>query len=143
LQGPADTQALAHGRLRRRGGRRLLRRRLAQASRQERVVYAKPPFGGPAQVVRYVARYTHRVAIAKRRIIALTAGRARFHYKGYADGNQVKTLTLPAAEFLRRLPLHVPPPGYISIRHYGFLANHERTAHLAAAVPPSTSRRRH
>jgi len=126
------TKALADGRLHRRGGRRLLRRRLARASRHEWVVYAKPPFGGPVQVVRYLARYTHRVAIANRRIIALADGRVSFHYKDYADGNQVKTLTLPAVEFLRRFLTHVLPPGYIRIRHYGFLANHDRARHLAA-----------
>ena len=109
----------------------MLRRRLVRASRHEWVVYAKPPFGGPVQVVRYLARYTHRVAIANSRIIGLADGRVTFRYKDYADDNQVKTLTLPDVEFLRRFLTHVLPPGYIRIRHYGFLANHDRARHLA------------
>ena len=109
-------------------------------------MYAKPPFGGPVQVVRYLARYTHRVAIANSRIIGFDDGRVSFRYKDYADGNQVKSLTLPAAEFLRRFLVHVLPPGFIRIRHYGFLANHDRARHLARCLaalhatpgPPAT-----
>ncbi len=125
------TEAVNDGRLHHAGGRRVLRRRLVRASRHEWVVYAKPPFGGPVQVVRYLARYTHRVAIANHRIVGLADGRVTFRYKDYADGNQAKTLTLPAVEFLRRFMTHVLPPGYIRIRHYGFLANHNRARHLA------------
>jgi hypothetical protein len=126
------SESVNDGRLQHRGGGRVLRRRLMHARRQEWVVYAKPPFGGPVQVVRYLARYTHRVAIANRRIVALVDGKVSFHYKDYADGNQVTTLTLPAVEFLRRFLTHVLPPGFIRIRHYGFLANHDRARHLAA-----------
>lgn len=126
------TKAVDEDRLQHRAGRRVLRRRLARARRHEWVVYAKAPFGGPVQVVRYLARYTHRVAIANHRIIALANGRVTFSYRDYADGHQVKTLTLPAVEFLRRFLVHVLPPGYIRIRHYGFLANHDRVRHLAA-----------
>jgi hypothetical protein len=132
------TQAVNDGRLQHAGGRRALRRRLVRASRHEWVVYAKPPFGGPVQVVRYLARYTHRVAIANSRLVSCADGRVTFRYKDYADGNQVKTLTLPAVNFLRRFLTHVLPPGYIRIRHYGFLANHDRARHLAlcrAALP--------
>jgi hypothetical protein len=124
-------QAVNDGQLQHHGGRRVLRRRLERARRHEWVVYAKPPFGGPVQVVRYLARYTHRVAIANSRIVGLDQGRVSFRYKDYADGHQVKTLTLPAVEFLRRFLVHVLPPGYIRIRHYGFLANHDRGRHLA------------
>ncbi len=95
------------------------------------MVYAKPPFGGPVQVVRYLARYTHRVAIANHRLVALADDQVTFRYKDYADGNQVKTLTLPADEFLRRFLTHVLPPGFIRIRYYGFLANRDRARHIA------------
>jgi hypothetical protein len=126
------TRALNAGQLHHAGGRRVLQHQLRRASRHEWVVYAKPPFGGPVQVVRYLARYTHRVAIANSRIMDLADGRVTFRYKDYADGSQVKTLTLSAVEFLRRFLVHVLPPGYIRIRHYGCLANHDRARHLAA-----------
>ncbi len=106
------------------------------------VVYAKPPFGGPAQVLEYLARYTHRVAIANDRLVSVDAGQVRFRWKDYARGNRLKTMTLPADEFLRRFLLHVLPGGFVRIRHFGFLANRGRTAKLArcrallAAVPP-------
>ena len=125
------TQAVDDGRLQHRGGRRALRRRLVRASRHEWVVYAKPPFGGPVQVVRYLARYTHRVAIANHRLVGLADGRVTFRYKDYADGNQVKTMSLPAVQFLRRFMTHVLPPSFIRIRHYGFLANRDRDRHIA------------
>ena len=125
------SQAVTDGQLQHSGGRRVLRRRLTRARRHEWVVYAKPPFGGPVQVVRYLARYTHRVAIANHRIVGVADGRVSFHYKDYADGHQVKTLTLTAEEFLRRFLTHVLPPGFIRIRHYGFLANHDRARHIA------------
>jgi len=107
------------------------KRLLAHARRQEWVVYAKRPFGGPTQVVRYLARYTHRVAIANQRIVRLADGRVTFRYKDYADGHATKLLTLPAVEFIRRFLVHVLPPGFIRIRHYGILANHDRTGHIA------------
>jgi hypothetical protein len=102
-----------------------------QASRIEWVVYAKRPFGGPEQVLKYLARYTHRVAISNRRLISLADGRVTFEWKDYAGGNQTKTMTLEAVEFIRRFLLHVPPSGFVHIRHFGFLANRKRKAKLA------------
>jgi len=105
------------------------------------VVYAKPPFAGPAQVLAYLGRYTHRVAIANDRLVSVDADQVRFRWKDYAHGNRVKTMTLPAEEFLRRFLLHVLPGGFVRIRHFGFLANRNRSAKLARcrallAVPP-------
>lgn len=106
------------------------------------VVYAKPPFAGPAQVLEYLGRYTHRVAISNDRLVSLEAGQVRFRWKDYARGSRVKTMTLSAEEFLRRFLLHVLPGGFVRIRHFGFLANRGHTAKLArcrallAAAPP-------
>jgi hypothetical protein len=74
-------------------------------------------------VLKYLARYTHRVAISNRRLVALDNGQIRFHCKDYARGGKPKTMTLAAVEFLRRFLLHVLPSGFVRIRHYGFLAN--------------------
>jgi hypothetical protein len=95
------------------------------------VVYAKRPFGGPEQVLKYLARYTHRVAISNRRLLSLADGRLTFEWKDYADGNQTKTMTLQAVEFIRRFLLHVLPSGFVHIRHFGFLANRKRKDKLA------------
>jgi len=94
------------------------------------VVYAKPPFGGPAQVLKYLARYTHRVAISNRRLISLENGRVEFLWKDYARGNRHRTMTLDAGEFIRRFLLHVLPKGFMRIRHFGFLANACRAKQL-------------
>jgi Putative transposase/Transposase zinc-binding domain len=119
------------------------RRRLAASAQTEWVVYAKPPFGGPEQVLKYLARYTHRVAISNRRLVALKDGRVVFRYKDYARGGKRRTMELTATEFLRRFLLHVLPPGFVRVRHYGFLANRHRVEKvtlcrelLAAAAPP-------
>jgi len=95
------------------------------------VVYAKAPFGGPTQVLKYLARYTHRVAISNARLLELQDGRVTFRYKDYADDHKDKTLTLTAEEFLRRFVQHVLPKGFVTIRHYGLLANRTREARLA------------
>ena len=95
------------------------------------VVYAKPPFGSPEQVVKYLARYTHRVAIHNARLIALREGQVTFSYKDYRQGNKPLTMTLSATEFTRRFLLHVLPRGFVRIRHYGFLANRVRQDQLA------------
>jgi hypothetical protein len=102
-----------------------------QAGQIEWVVYAKPPFGGPEQVLKYLARYTHRVAISNRRLLSLAEGRVSFEWKDYASGNQIKTMTLEAVEFTRRFLLHVLPSGFVHIRHFGFLANRYRKEKLA------------
>jgi hypothetical protein len=110
-----------------------------QAGQIEWVVYAKRPFGGPEQVLKYLARYTHRVAISNRRLLSMADGRVSFEWKDYADGNQSKTMTLEAVEFIRRFLLHVLPSGFVHIRHFGFLANRKRKEKLAlcrSLLPP-------
>jgi hypothetical protein len=97
------------------------------------VVYAKPPFGGPERVLKYLSRYTHRVAISNRRLSYVGDGVVRFKYKDYADGSRTKEMTLTGVEFLRRFLLHVLPKGFMRIRHYGLLANCQRRAKLARA----------
>ncbi len=99
------------------------RRRLADSAKAEWVVYAKPPFGGPEQVLKYLARYTHRVAISNSRLTALEGDEVEFLWKDYAHGGKQKTMKLKAIEFIRRFLLHVLPAGFVRIRHYGFLAN--------------------
>jgi hypothetical protein len=94
------------------------------------VVYAKPPFGGPAAVVKYLGRYTHRIAIANSRIVSLDRANVSFRWKDYRAGNQSKTMTLTVEEFIRRFLLHVLPRGFVRIRYYGFLANRFRAAKL-------------
>jgi hypothetical protein len=98
----------------------------------EWVVYAKRPFGGPQQVLEYLGRYTHRVAIANSRLLACENGRVRFRWKDYRAENKSKVMTLDADEFIRRFLLHVLPKGFRRIRHFGFLANACRTAKLPA-----------
>ena len=83
------------------------------------VVYAKPPFGGPAQVLKYLARYTHRVAISNQRLLSVADGQVTFGYKDYADQERHKALTLSAEEFLRRFVQHVLPKGFVKIRTMG------------------------
>ncbi len=95
------------------------------------VVYAKRPFGGPGQVLDYLARYTHRVAIANSRLVALADGRVSFLWKDYRHHDKRKAMTLDADEFIRRFLLHVLPAGFHRIRHYGYLANGGRAAKLA------------
>ena len=107
--------------------------RLNDAVRTAWVVYAKPPFGGPQQVLKYLARYTHRVAISNERLIACQDGTVQFRYKDYAHGSQVKTMTVSACEFIRRFLLHTLPRGFMKIRQFGFLANRLRTASLQHA----------
>lgn len=96
------------------------------------VVYAKTPFGGVKQALRYLARYTHRVAIANSRITAIEDGKVSFRWKNYARGNRHRTMTLDAVEFLRRYLQHVLPKGFVRIRSYGLLANSVRGIKLAA-----------
>ena len=93
-------------------------------------VYAKPPFGGPEQVLKYLARYTHRIAISNRRLVAIDDQTVTFNWKDYAHGNRTRTLTLQGQEFLRRFLLHAIPRGFMRIRHFGLLANRARTQNL-------------
>jgi len=94
------------------------------------VVYAKPPFGGPQQVLKYLARYTHRVAISNSRLLDMRDGQVTFRYKDYADDHKQKTMTFSAEEFLRRFVQHVLPKGFVKVRHYGLLANRQRAERL-------------
>jgi hypothetical protein len=95
---------------------------------REWVVYAKPPFGGPQQVLQYLARYTHRVAISNGRLLGLENGQVRFRWRDSQDQNQIKEMSLDAVEFIRRFLLHVLPTGFVKIRHFGFLSNRNRKA---------------
>jgi hypothetical protein len=106
------------------------------------VVYAKPPFAGPEQVLGYLGRYTHRVALANSRLVGLDDGQVSFTWKDYRQGGTTKVMTLAADEFIRRFLQHTVPDGFHRIRHIGFLANRHRTKKLAlcrellAAPPP-------
>jgi putative transposase/transposase-like zinc-binding protein len=118
-------------------------RRLRDLRRVEWVVYAKPPFGGPEQVLAYLGRYTHRVAIANSRLVEVTGSDVAFRWKDYRHHGKAKLMVLDADEFIRRFLLHTLPDGFHRIRHYGFLANGQRAAKLALcrellAAPPTT-----
>jgi hypothetical protein len=106
-------------------------RHIALTRRTKWVVYAKAPFAGPDSVLKYVARYTHRVAIANDRLLGLEDGQVRFRWKDYRDGSRRKTMALAAEEFIRRFLLHVLPAGFQRIRYYGFLANRYRAQKIA------------
>lgn len=104
-----------------------------QAARSEWVVYAKRPFAGPKQVLAYLSRYTHRVALSPRRLLATDGQSVTFAYKDYADAARTKTKTLSTTEFVRRFCLHVLPERFVRIRHYGLLGNRQRQERLARA----------
>ena len=95
------------------------------------MVYAKAPFGVPDQVLMYLARYTHRVAISNYRLVSFRDGQVSFLWRDYAHGAKQKVMTLTAHEFLRRFLLHVLPGGLVRIRHFGLFANRKRGAALA------------
>jgi len=99
---------------------------LRAAAHRKWVVYAKRLFAGPAQVLTYLSRYTHRVAIANSRLIAMAEGKVTFRWRDCAQGNQTRTMTLAADEFLRRFLLHVLPTSFVRIRYFGLLANRHR-----------------
>jgi hypothetical protein len=104
---------------------------LAATREVEWVVYAKRPFAGPEQVLDYVGRYTHRVAISNNRLLNIEGGKVTFRYKDYRHDAKHKTMTLEAEEFVRRFLLHVLPDGFQRIRYYGFLGNRYREQKLA------------
>jgi hypothetical protein len=106
-------------------------RRLRELRQVEWIVYAKPPFGGPAQVLTYLGRYTHRAALTNSRIVSVTDIEVAFRWKDYRHHGKAKIMTLDAFEFIRRFLLHTLPDGFHRIRHYGFLANSRRAAKLA------------
>jgi hypothetical protein len=101
--------------------------------REDWVVYAKPAFGGPTQVLRYLGRYTHRVAISNHRLLDFDGQGVTFRWRDYAHGNKRRKMTLTSTEFLRRFVQHVLPRGFVRIRQYGFLANRSRSASLTLA----------
>ena len=103
---------------------------VARLKDREWVVYAKRPFAGPQQVLDYVGRYTHRVAISNNRLLDIENDQVRFRWKDYRHGDQIKTMTLSADEFIRRFLLHVLPVGFQRIRYYGFLGNRYRKEKL-------------
>jgi hypothetical protein len=117
---------------------------LAPLKKSDWVVYAKPPFGGPKHVLKYLARYTHRVAISNGRLLRSEHGQVGFRWRDSKDNNRTKAMTLDAIEFIRRFLLHILPSGFVKIRHFGFLANRNRSVrldlcrkHLAAALVPA------
>jgi hypothetical protein len=124
---------------------KLFRALVRSLFRQDWIVYAKPPFGGPQYVLHYLARYTHRVAISNHRLISFQNGQVRFRWKDYAHGSKQRIMTLSADEFLRRFLLHVLPKGFVRIRFFGFLANRRRATllplcqQLLAAQPVAAS----
>jgi hypothetical protein len=111
--------------------RRAFLRYLAPVRQVQWVVYAKPPFAGPEQVLEYVGRYTHRVAISNNRLLDIADGSVRFRWKDYRDRNRQKAMAVSADEFIRRFLLHVLPEGFHRIRYYGFLGNRHRAQKLA------------
>ena len=116
---------------------------LRAAAQRNWVVYAKRPFAGQTQVLTYLSRYTHRVAIANSRLIAMAEAKVTFRWRDYTHGNQSRIMTLEADEFLRRFLLHVLPASFVRIRYFGLLANRHRTqlrhrcrSHLQTKAPP-------
>ena len=119
---------------------------LRAAAHRNWVVYAKRPFAGPAQVLTYLSRYTHRIAIANSRLLAMADGRVTFRWRDYAHGHQTRTMTLEADEFLRRFLLHVLPASFVRIRYFDLLANRQRAqllnlcrSHLQCAATPQAT----
>ena len=106
---------------------------VADLRRHDWVVYAKQPLGGPAQVLEYLGRYTHRVAISNERILGMEGSRVRFRVRDSANGNRKKVMRLEAGEFIGRFLQHILPNGFKRIRHYGLLGPAHKTANLAAA----------
>jgi hypothetical protein len=105
----------------------------ARSYKTEWHAYAKPPFGGPEQVLAYLANYTHRIAISNRRILSFDGETVAFSWRDYAEDNAQKTMNLDAVEFLRRFLQHVLPPRFTRVRYYGFLANRDRAINVAKA----------
>jgi len=99
--------------------------------RGEWVVYCKPPFKNASKVIEYLGRYTHRVAISNHRVLALKDGKVTFSWRDYRDNNKKKTMTITAAEFIRRFMLHILPSGFRKIRHYGLLAPRDKSKKIS------------
>jgi hypothetical protein len=125
-QAHASGQLRFNGRLRGWSQPRMFQRLIHQLFALRWVVYCKPPFGGPEQVLRYLGAYTHRVAISNRRLVRFEDDEVTFRWRDSAHKNKKRLLTLPVDEFLRRFLLHVLPRGFVRIRHFGFLASRRR-----------------
>jgi hypothetical protein len=125
-----QNRLLFHGSLKQIASPEDFRRFLRRLFATDWVVYAKPPFGGPQHVLRYLARYTHRVAISNHRLVACSDESVSFRWRDYAHGNKQKIMTVSTHEFLRRFLLHVLPGGLVRIRHFGLFANRNRSAAL-------------
>lgn len=142
----ADGQLGFHGQLQSLAQPKAFSSFLRQLFRQDWVVYCKRPFGGPEHVLHYLGCYTHRVAISNHRLVALADDKITFRWRDSAHGNQQSLMTLSVDEFLRRFLLHLLPPGFVRIRHFGFLANRRRanllplcSRFLESAQQPSTA----
>lgn len=136
----AENRLEFHGRLRELAHPVRFQDLLSSLQAKEWVVYVKPPFGGPQHVLRYLARYTHRVAISNGRLLGLENGRVRFRWRDSQHGNQIQETSLDAVEFIRRFLLHVLPCGFVKIRHFGFLSNRNRKTMIPRCrelLPPS------
>jgi hypothetical protein len=106
---------------------------LRQAAAREWVVYSKAPMAGPEQVLHYLGRYTHRIAIGNERLVALREGKVTFRYRDRSQGNATRLMTLEARDFIGRFLVHVLPRGFVRVRHYGFQANGQRRQLIARA----------
>jgi hypothetical protein len=133
IQAVKHGQIHLYGKLQQFNNRTLFRRLRETLYRKEWVVYIKPPFASPQAVVKYLGQYTHRIAISNHRIINFDNknGTVTFSWKDYTDNYKRKQMTLNCVEFIRRFLMHVVPKGFVRIRHYGFLANRNRTTKLA------------
>ena len=131
----ADKELQFHGQLASLAQPRVFQQLMRQATRHKWNVYAKRPFAGPNQVLAYLSRYTHRVAISQRRLLSLDEQKqtVTFTWKDYADGAKHKTMTLQVQEFVRRFCLHLLPERFVKIRHFGFLSNRQRKTRVAEA----------
>jgi hypothetical protein len=129
-QAHASGQLQFHGMIRGLSEPKLFRRFIRQLFMHRWVVYCKPPFRGPEQVLRYLGAYTHRVALSNHRLVSFLDDQVTFRWRDSAHKNKKRLMTLPVDEFLRRFLLHVLPRGFVRIRHFGFLASRRRGALL-------------
>jgi hypothetical protein len=126
----ADGSVQLHGKLQRFADPQPRKQLIHALYTQDWVVHIKAPFAQPHHVIRYLSNYVHRIALSEKRLVRFDGTRVTFSYTDYADHNTRKLMSLPAVEFIRRFLLHAVPRGFMRIRHYGFLANKDRTAHI-------------
>ena len=125
-----DNQLVFHGDLTGLAQAKVFAAWLRPLFRKDWVVYSKPPFGGPEHVLKYLGRYTHRVAISNHRLVSFAEGKVTFRWRDSAHHNEQKPMALPLDDFLRRFLLHLLPKGFVRIRNFGFLANRKRATTL-------------